>query len=158
MSCVEALPRGKSASDPDSDPVATKIPGALDRVISAGATVEPRKSVFGSLRVRHFGSRPLIEDGNVNSKSTTIWNGGVGYRLSNKARLVLEAFDIFSANVSDIDAARSLELSTEVRAVSGTFRGVERCQRDSGGRLKSAPPGKLSARGRVPCARERFSV
>jgi len=72
-------------------------------VISAGVTVEPRKSVFGSLRVRHFGQRPLIEDGSVDSKSTTIWNGEVGYRLSNKARLVLEAFNIFDANVSDID-------------------------------------------------------
>ena len=27
----------------------------------------------------------------------------MGYRLSNKARLVLEAFNIFDANVSDID-------------------------------------------------------
>ena len=87
----------------DSDPVGTEIPGALDRVISAGVTVEPRRSVFGSLRVRHFGPRPLIEDGSANSKSTTIWNGEVGYRLSNKARLVLEAFNIFDANVSDID-------------------------------------------------------
>ena len=81
----------------------TQIPGALDRVISAGLTIEPRKAIFGSLRVRHFGPRPLIADGSVNSRSTTIWNGEVGYRLSNKARLVLEAFNIFDANVSDID-------------------------------------------------------
>jgi len=87
----------------DEDPAGSEIPGALDRVISAGLTFEPRKAVFGSLRVRHFGPRPLIEDGSVNSKSTTIWNGEVGYRLSNKARLVLEAFNIFDANVADID-------------------------------------------------------
>jgi len=87
----------------DSDPAGKEIPGALDRVISAGVTFEPRKSVFGSLRVRHFGPRPLIEDGSVNSKGTTIWNGEVGYRLSNKVRLVLEAFNIFAANVADID-------------------------------------------------------
>ncbi|MEO8257693.1 MAG: TonB-dependent receptor [Acidobacteriota bacterium] len=92
-----------NARSTDSDPAGTKIPGALDRVISAGVTVEPRQSVFGSLLVRHFGPRPLIEDGSVNSKSTTIWNGEVGYRLSNKARLVLEAFNIFDAKVPDID-------------------------------------------------------
>jgi len=86
-----------------SDPAGKEIPGALDRVISAGVTVEPRKAVFGSLRVRHFGPRPLIEDGSVKSKSTTIWNGEVGYRLSNKVRLVLEAFNLFDAEVSDID-------------------------------------------------------
>jgi hypothetical protein len=87
----------------DDDPAGTQIPGALDRVISAGVTIEPRKPVFGSLRVRHFGPRPLAEDGSVNSKNTTIWNGEVGYRLSNKARLVLEAFNLFDAEVSDID-------------------------------------------------------
>lgn len=39
----------------------------LDRVISAGVTIQPRKAIFGSLRVRHFGPRPVIEDGSVNS-------------------------------------------------------------------------------------------
>ena len=87
----------------DDDPAGALIPGALDRVISAGVTIEPRESVFGSLRVRHLGPRPLIENGSVNSKNTTIWNGEVGYRLSNRARLVLEAFNLFDAKVSDID-------------------------------------------------------
>jgi hypothetical protein len=53
----------------DDDPLGTQIPGALDRVISAGVMIEPRESVFGSLRVRHFGPRPLIEDGSVNSSA-----------------------------------------------------------------------------------------
>jgi len=70
----------------DADPVGTRIPGALDRVISAGVTIEPRRPLFGSLRVRHFGPRPLVEDASVNSKSTTICNGEVGYRLSSRAR------------------------------------------------------------------------
>ena len=87
----------------DDDPAGNQIPGALDRVISAGVTIEPRKAIFGSLRVRHFGPRPLIEDGSVNSKNTTIWNGEIGCRLSNQARLVLEAFNFFNAEVSDID-------------------------------------------------------
>jgi hypothetical protein len=87
----------------DDDPAGTRIPGALDRVISAGVTVEPRRPLFGSLRVRHFGPRPLIEDASVASKSTTLWNGEVGYRLSPKVRTVVEAFNIFDAEVSDID-------------------------------------------------------
>ena len=72
-------------------------------MISAGITVEPQQPLFGSLRVRHFGPRPLIEDASVRSRSTTLWNGEVGYRVSSKARLVLEAFNIFDAEVSDID-------------------------------------------------------
>jgi outer membrane receptor protein involved in Fe transport len=87
----------------DDDPAGTRIPGALDRVISAGLTFEPKQPFFGSIRVRHFGPRPLIEDATVTSNSTTIWNGELGYRLSSKARIVLEAFNLFDAEVSDID-------------------------------------------------------
>jgi outer membrane receptor protein involved in Fe transport len=87
----------------DDDPAGTRIPGALARVISAGVTVEPQKPLLGSLRVRHFGPRPLIEDASVTSKGTMICNGELGYRLFRRSRVVLEAFNIFNAEVSDID-------------------------------------------------------
>jgi len=87
----------------DDDPAGDRIPGALARVISGGLNIEPRQPIFGGLRVRHFGPRPLIEDASVNSASTTLWNGEAGYRLSNRARLVLEVFNLFDAKVSDID-------------------------------------------------------
>jgi hypothetical protein len=92
-----------SARFTDDDLAGNRIPGALDRVISAGLTFEPRQPLFGSVRVRHFGPRALIEDASVMSKSTTLWNGEVGYRLSNQARVVLEVFNLFDAEVSDID-------------------------------------------------------
>ncbi|HXG71564.1 MAG TPA: TonB-dependent receptor, partial [Gemmatimonadaceae bacterium] len=87
----------------DLDPAGDNIPGAVDRVISGGITAEPRQPVFGSVRVRHFGPRALIEDASVQSKGTTLWNGELGYRVSSKARLVLEVFNLFDANVTDID-------------------------------------------------------
>jgi hypothetical protein len=87
----------------DVDPAGDSIPGALARVISGGMTVEPRQPIFGSLRVRHFGPRPLIENASVRSSGTTLWNGELGYRLSRQARLVLEVFNVANANVSDID-------------------------------------------------------
>jgi outer membrane receptor protein involved in Fe transport len=71
--------------------------------MSAGVTVDAQKPLFGSLRVRHFGPRPLIEDGGVTSRSTTLWNGEAGYRVSSQVRLVVELFNIFDADVSDID-------------------------------------------------------
>ena len=98
----------------DDDPAGDDIPGALDRVISAGATIESsRFPLFGSIRVRHFGPRPLNEDASVTSESTTLWNGEVGYRLSSRARLVLELFNIFDAEVSDIDYFYASRLSGE---------------------------------------------
>ncbi len=87
----------------DDDPAGDNIPGALDRVVSGGITIEPRRPFFGSLRVRHFGPRPLIEDASVKSNGTTLWNGELGYRFSGKARLVLEMFNLFDARVADID-------------------------------------------------------
>jgi hypothetical protein len=87
----------------DDDPAGRRIPGALDRVISAGAAFAPGSPLFGSLRVRHFGPRPLIEDASVRSDATTVWNGEIGYRVSSRARLVLEGFNLFDARVSDID-------------------------------------------------------
>jgi hypothetical protein len=83
------------------------IPGALNRVISAGVTVNPPGGVaagpFGSVRLRHFGPRPLVEDNSIQSRPTTIVNGAVGFKFSQRLRLVLDAFNLLNAEVSDID-------------------------------------------------------
>jgi outer membrane receptor protein involved in Fe transport len=79
------------------------IPGSLDRVVSGALTVEPAKRVFGSIRLRHFGPRPLVEDASVRSESTTIWNGEIGYGVTNRTRLTLEVFNLLDSRVSDID-------------------------------------------------------
>jgi outer membrane receptor protein involved in Fe transport len=83
------------------------IPGALNRVISAGFALNPPAGVgsgpFASARLRHFGPRPLIEDNSVQSESTSIVNGEVGYQFSPRLRLRLEGFNLFDAEVSDID-------------------------------------------------------
>ena len=87
----------------DAAPEGDMIPGALDRVVSGALTVEPARRLFGSIRLRHFGPRPLIENASVRSNSTTIWNGEVGYGVTNRARLMLEVFNLLNSKVSDID-------------------------------------------------------
>jgi len=87
----------------DDDPAGNRIPGALDRVISAGVTVDSQRSAFASLRLRHFGPRALVEDASVTSASTTLWNGELGYRVSARARVIAEVFNLFDAKVADID-------------------------------------------------------
>jgi hypothetical protein len=87
----------------DADPAGRHVPGALDRVISAGVTIEPRVPLFGSVRLRHFGPRPLIEDASITSRGTTLWNGELGYTISPRTRLVVEMFNLFDAKVADID-------------------------------------------------------
>jgi hypothetical protein len=39
-------------------------------------------AIFGTIRVRHFGPRPLVEDDSVQSQGSTLWNGEVGLQLS----------------------------------------------------------------------------
>jgi hypothetical protein len=83
------------------------VPGALNRVIAAGLSVNPPAGVargpFGSLRLRHFGPRPLIEDNSVKSRPTSIVNGEIGYQFSPRVRLAAEGFNLLDAEVSDID-------------------------------------------------------
>ena len=83
------------------------VPGALNRVISAGFAVNPPAEVqsapFGSIRLRHFGPRPLLEDNSVKSKATSIVNGEIGYQFSSRVRVVAEGFNLFNSKVSDID-------------------------------------------------------
>ncbi len=87
----------------DDDPAGNAIPGALDRVISAGVSIHDGRGLGGSLRLRHFGPRPLIEDASVTSRATTLWNGDIGYRFSDRLRLSFDVFNLFDADVSDID-------------------------------------------------------
>ena len=87
----------------DDDPAGNLIPGSLDRVIGGALTLEPSRRVFGSVRLRHFGPRPLIEDASISSKSTTIWNGEVGYRVNERMNVTLEGFNLLNSDVSDID-------------------------------------------------------
>jgi hypothetical protein len=90
----------------DVPPGENLVPGSLNRVISAGLSFDPpedRAGPLGSIRLRHFGPRPLIEDGSVKSKSTSLVNGEVGYRFSRQLSLVLEGFNLFDSKVSDID-------------------------------------------------------
>jgi hypothetical protein len=83
------------------------VPGALNRVISAGIGLNPpagvSRGLFAAARLRHFGPRPLIEDNSVESKQTSILNGEIGYKFSERVRLVLEGYNMFNAEVSDID-------------------------------------------------------
>jgi hypothetical protein len=79
------------------------IPGAAESVTSLGVTVDPLRRVFGSVRLRYFGPRPLIEDNSVRSKSTSLVNAQAGYVLRPNMRLLVDVFNVLNARASDID-------------------------------------------------------
>ncbi len=87
----------------DADPVGERIPGSVQTVVSAGATVDSVHNVFGSIRLRYFGPRPLLEDNAVQSKATTLANLEVGYRLAKNVKIGIDVFNLFNVADSDID-------------------------------------------------------
>src|SRR5262249_22632659 len=88
----------------DFDPVGNRVPGSIETVLSGGVSLSGATPFFGSVRVRYFGPRPLIEDNRVRSKSSTLWNLQVGYEILPGARLAGEVLNLFHARASDIDS------------------------------------------------------
>lgn len=87
----------------DADPAGDRVPGSVERVLAGGVSIENAGPVFGSVRLRHFGARDLIEDGSVRSLPTTLVNVQAGVALSSRVRLVADVFNLFDRQVSDID-------------------------------------------------------
>jgi hypothetical protein len=105
-------------TSPDPDPTVTgdHIPGAIETAVSAGATVHELGPWTGSLYVRYFGPRPLVEDNSVRSSASTILNCQVSYRPVDWARLSLEAFNLLDARVDDIAYYYTSRLRSEAAA------------------------------------------
>jgi outer membrane receptor protein involved in Fe transport len=87
----------------DVNAAGDRIPGSVGTVLSAGATVDSLHNVFGSLRVRYFGPRALIEDNSVRSKATALVNLDAGYKLTKQVKFVVNVFNLLDSSNSDID-------------------------------------------------------
>lgn len=77
------------------------IPGAVRSVFGAGATVTLEEGLTSSLRIRHFGSAPLIEDNSVRSEPTTLVNFGAAYDFD-MYTIEFDVFNIMDSNARDI--------------------------------------------------------
>jgi outer membrane receptor protein involved in Fe transport len=87
----------------DDDPAGDRIPGAVEGVASIGLSADDIGRVSGSVRLRYFGPRPLIEDDSVRSKAATVLNARLGYRINARYRATLDVFNLTDAAVSDVD-------------------------------------------------------
>ena len=77
------------------------IPGAPSSTLSAGATYELGR-LSASLRVRHFGPRPLIEDNSQRSGSSTLVNALLAYAAAERVKFRLEVLNLFHRAADDI--------------------------------------------------------
>ncbi|MGE3959148.1 MAG: TonB-dependent receptor [Vicinamibacterales bacterium] len=92
------------------------IPGSVGTVLAAGVTVLDVHRVSGSLRLRHFGPRPLVEDDSVRSSATTLLNAELGFRWSSRLRFSLDGLNLLNTRASDIDYYYTSRLPGEAAA------------------------------------------
>ncbi len=77
------------------------IPNSVGRVISFGATIESPMGLFGTLRLRHFGDVPLVENGAAWNDETNIVNLGLGYQKE-AYKVEVDVFNLLDSTDNDI--------------------------------------------------------
>lgn len=99
-----ALTRSRFRDDASTG---ARIPNALEKVITAGVTVDNLPGRWrpwsSSLRLRHFGSYPLVEDNSVRAGSTTLVNLSTSYAISDTFKISAGVFNLFDSDDSDIE-------------------------------------------------------
>lgn len=79
----------------------SSIPNSVSRVLSAGASFELPGEISATLRLRHLGSAPLLEDNSKRSDPTTLVNLGI-YKQIGRGRVGLDVLNLFDARDADI--------------------------------------------------------
>ena len=77
------------------------IPNSLEFVAGGGATVLLDSGLTASLRVRHMGDGPLIEDNSVRSEGATIVNLGLSQDIG-RFTFGLDVLNLFDAKDNEI--------------------------------------------------------
>jgi outer membrane receptor protein involved in Fe transport len=96
---------------------ADEIPGAVPITVNAGITVGKTEGLFGSLRGRFFGKRPLIEDGSVESSASFQVNGRIGYR-KNDWEVAIDCLNLLDRKDNDIEYYYESQLPGEAAPVA----------------------------------------
>ncbi|MCU6497421.1 TonB-dependent receptor [Rugamonas sp. A1-17] len=102
----------------DAAPEGDYIPGAIEGTGQLALTVDDGGPYSGSLKLRYFGPRPLIEDNSVRSKPSLMLNGRLGWKLRKGLTLELEAFNLTNRRDSAIDYYYPSQLKGEAAPVN----------------------------------------
>ncbi|WP_035821705.1 TonB-dependent receptor [Janthinobacterium sp. RA13] len=100
-----------------SDPAGDFIPGAIEGVAQLAMTVTPSGPWSGSLRLRYFGPRPLVEDNSVRSSASVGLNGRIAYRIDKTLRVEVEGYNLANRRDSAIDYYYASRLPGEAQPV-----------------------------------------
>lgn len=78
------------------------IPNSPTNVIDASLTAQHPSGWFGSMRARHFGDSPLVEDNSAKSPAYTTVDLQLGYQRPGRWLLALDVFNLFDRQWNDI--------------------------------------------------------
>jgi outer membrane receptor protein involved in Fe transport len=86
----------------DTEPIGDHIPDSLQTTAQAGITIQNLGPWTASVFGRYFGPRDLVEDGSIQSNSTTTVNLQASYNVNTKTRVRFDVFNLLDANANDI--------------------------------------------------------
>jgi hypothetical protein len=91
----------------DHEPAGDFVPEALVATFDGGIALHDlggwAQNLSGGLRLRYFGSRPLTQDGTIQSKATTLLYADMGYEFADRWSATLNVFNLLDTKASDID-------------------------------------------------------
>ncbi|WP_295624499.1 TonB-dependent receptor [uncultured Nitrosomonas sp.] len=100
----------------DADPSGNQIPGAIRGVGKLAVAVDNIGPLFGSMQLRYFGKRSLIENNSVQSNHTITLNGQIGYKIGNSVRVIVQGFNLLNTQAHAIDYYYTSRLPGELAA------------------------------------------
>ncbi len=92
------------------------IPNTPGRVVGAGLTYVDAEGLTASLRVRHFGDAPLVEDDSIRHGATTVVNLGTSYDFGSWVA-GFEVINLFDSDHNDIAYYFESQLAGETSPV-----------------------------------------
>jgi len=101
LGCADAAPSHPCAASISI--VGRYIPNSPGSVIDAGLTARHPSGWFGSLRARHFGESPLVEDNSARSPAYTTIDAQGGFESSRGWQVAVEAFNLANVTWNDIE-------------------------------------------------------
>jgi hypothetical protein len=94
------------------------VPNSPTNVIDAGLTAQRESGWFGSLRARHFGESPLVEDNSAKSPAYTTVDAQIGFR-NGRWTGALDIFNIANVKWNDIEYYYVSRLKNEPAPLPG---------------------------------------
>jgi outer membrane receptor protein involved in Fe transport len=79
------------------------IPNSPTSVIDAALTAQHPSGWFASMRARHFGESPLVEDNSVRSPAYTTIDLRLGYQRPDRWRFAVDVFNLLDVKWNDIE-------------------------------------------------------